>query len=81
MYFGGRNYEWPDFVMQNIIGLRDERIARGMTAQMLSEVTGVSRISIHGYENLGQWPLPENYNKLARYFNWQLWTNPKVRRY
>lgn len=67
----------PEFVMDNIMSLRDERSSRYLTREMLAEITCVHPHSIRHYENMRHWPTLANYNRLASFFNWPLWIKEK----
>ena len=63
----------PEFVNKNVSLLWKIRLDRHLTADKLSELTGVDASSIYCFEARCLHPLPEKYNKLAKFLGWQLW--------
>lgn len=65
-----------DFAIENIGSLVSKRIKAGLSIKELSLLTGVSKLSLYRYEN-GTLPSGKNYNKIAKYFGWELVDNAK----
>ena len=63
----------PTFVYSNLERMFSERMKRGLTRDELSELSGLSTLTIRKYEKRGRRPGRDSYNKLAAFFNWETW--------
>ena len=63
----------PSFVIDRMDELQRERKSRGYTLPELSALTGVSASMLEQYERETCLPKAENYNKLAKFFCWEVW--------
>lgn len=63
----------PDYAVKNVRGLKSLRRELGLRAIRVSEATGVDASRLTSYERYGSLPLRRNYNKLAKFFDWEEW--------
>ena len=67
----------PDFVLDNLAGLRTARMSKGLSITDLKLSTGVSSTLIYNCENGNARGSRISYNKLAGFFGWKLWPERK----
>ena len=63
----------PAQVLDNLESLKTLREVSGLSRQDLAEKTGISLCAIRGYENNNVAIGRKNYNKLAKFFEWEEW--------
>ena len=63
----------PDFVFDNLDNLKSQRMNAGFTQKSLAALIGSQESIITNYENFNMMPGRNNYNKLAKVFNWEVW--------
>ena len=63
----------PFFVMEYMDNLAEIRTEKGLSRRNIAEGTGVRIDYIAQYERGYCFPNKENYNKLAKFFNWEEW--------
>lgn len=63
----------PDFVVKNSHSTETLRMERNLTTIALIRGTGIDYQAIMRYTTGYQIPDKEDYNKLAKFFGWQLW--------
>ena len=63
----------PEFIRENIYRLSTIRTSKGLTRKDLSRSVGMPEYLIRGYEEGYRSPSRKNYNKLADFFDWQVW--------
>ena len=66
-------YDMPRFVKPNIAKLHSLRVGLGFSQVVLAELTGLTSTSISGYERGISIPYRKQYNKLAEFFEWEIW--------
>lgn len=64
----------PFFVMEHIDNLADARREKGLSRRNVADGTGLLYEYISQYERGYCFPKKDNYNKLAKFFNWEEWT-------
>lgn len=63
----------PPFVIECVDTLTDIRKEKGLSRRNIADKTGVRIDYIAQYERGYIYPNQENYNKLAKFFNWEEW--------
>ncbi len=63
----------PPFVIERVDTLTDIRKEKGLSRRNIADKTGVRIDYIAQYERGYNYPNQENYNKLAKFFNWEEW--------
>lgn len=69
----GHRFTTPLFVIESVDTLVDRRCEKGLSRLDIAEKTGVRYEYITHYEQGYSYPSRDNYNKLAKYFNWEEW--------
>ena len=68
-----RKFPTPLFVINLIDSLESSRKKLGLSRRDIAESTGLSQSNITQYELGYNYPIKENYNKLAAFFHWKTW--------
>lgn len=63
----------PFFVREYIDNLADIRREKGLSRRNIADRTGLPYDYIAQYERGYCFPKKDNYNKLAKFFNWEEW--------
>ncbi len=63
----------PDFVEHNVRRLEECRAHLGMSQRDFADRVGIAQMLVCAYECGIHMPRKKNYNKLARYFCWEVW--------
>ena len=68
-----RKFTTPKFVIERVDTLEDTRKTKGLTRRNVADETGLRYEYILQYEMGYGYPQRENYNKLAKLFDWEEW--------
>lgn len=63
----------PSFVIEYIDNLAQTRTEKELSRRNIADRTGVPYDYISQYERGYCFPSKNNYNKLAKFFNWEVW--------
>ena len=63
----------PDYVLDNLDKLKQEREKHSLTVGRVAEALGVNTVTFYRYENDGAMPERRIYNRMARLFGWEVW--------
>ena len=63
----------PDFVVINVQSMRTIRKNLCWEQADVAKHIGIHRKTLYEYESGRHIPAKNNYNKLARYFDWEVW--------
>lgn len=64
----------PEFVRKNIAQLLVLRTTRGIMRCDLAKSIGIPEHLLKDYESGYRFSVRENYNRLADYFGWEVWS-------
>ena len=65
----------PDYVLDNLDHLKQEREKHSLTVGRVAEALGVNTVTFYRYENGEAMPERRIYNRMARLFGWEVWKN------
>lgn len=68
-----RKYSVPPFVIEHADSLQATRENAGLSRTEVAGRTGISYGNISQYERGYSFPNKQNYNKLAKFFDWEEW--------
>ena len=68
-----RRISAPFFVIENVDSLAMLRERQGLSRRELADKTGLRLEYISQYERGYGYPAQGNYNKLAKFFDWEEW--------
>ena len=68
-----RRISAPFFVIEHVDSLQERREQLGLTRKDVAEKIGLPKEYIGQYERGYSCPNQENYNKLAKFFDWEEW--------
>ncbi len=63
----------PQFVYDNIHSMKQIRIANKLSLAEVSRDTLIPTVLLDDWENNFRYPSKNNYNKLAAFFEWEIW--------
>ena len=63
----------PQFVYDNIHSMKQIRTACKFSLEDISQATMIPRWHLDDWENNLRYPSKSNYNKLAAFFEWEIW--------
>ena len=67
-------HDRPLFVRDNINSIHDICNTLHISYTEIAHFTGIRSCVISGYANGAYFPNKEKYNKLAEFFDWEVWT-------
>ncbi len=70
-----RKYRLPRlaFVYDNVAGMKQHRITSKKTLEEVSRATLIPALYLDDWENNLRYPSKANYNKLADFYEWEIW--------
>ncbi len=68
-----RKYSVPPFVIEHADSLQAIRTEKGLSQRNVADKTGLRIECISQYERGYCFPKKDNYNKLAKFFEWEEW--------
>ena len=71
----------PEYVLDNLDRLKEERRKSGLTSGRLAGLLGVTTTTVLHYEEDLMMPQRNIYNRMAKLFGWEVWNNDESKNY